>query len=173
MIPDLSANWDSINKILTSVTNELTWNYGTNDYFTINTEGTKGVIGFIPNEKITLNNWVISSDNRFAIILITSLEQEKTINEADSLLITMISRGKNTGMKYNDTGDKLLSKGTSPLLLEPVDLNLEFADDQNFKVEVLDQDGLPTGMEIPSTKNSVHLNTGEHQTIWYVLKRES
>ncbi len=173
VIPDLSANWDSINKILTSVTNELTWNYGTNDYFTINTEGTKGVIGFIPNEKITLNNWVISSDNRFAIILITSLEQEKTINEADSLLITMISRGKNTGMKYNDTGDKLLSKGTSPLLLEPVDLNLEFADDQNFKVEVLDQDGLPTGMEIPSTKNSVHLNTGEHQTIWYVLKRES
>lgn len=171
-IPDLSANWDSIHKTITSITNELIWNYGADDYITINTEGTKGVIGFIPNRKITLDNWVLSSTNRFAVILITSLEQGKTITEADSLLITMVSRGKNSGMKYNDTGDMLLSKGTSPLLLEPVRLNLEFSEDQYFKVEALDQDGLPTGIEIPAENKSVQLNSGDHQTIWYLLKKE-
>lgn len=171
IIPDLSEYMDSTGNVITSATSQLTWNYGTNGYITLHSEGTKGVIGFIPDEKINLGNWSLTTTNRFAAILFTSLERDKSINETNNILITMVARGKNTGMEYNETGDALLSKGTSPLLLEPVNLRLELPNAQNYEVEALNQDGLPTGNVVAANNEIIQINSGQHQSIWYLLKR--
>jgi hypothetical protein len=172
IIPDLSAHWDSLNNKISSVTDELTWLYGQNNFFTINTPGTKGVVGFIPNEKITLGDWEIQSDNRFAVILITSLEQNKDLKVADKILITTVARGKNTGMKYNEEGDTLISTGTQPLLLEPVNVNIKTPKGQIQTIEVLDHDGLQTGLFVQVNKGQIKLNGSDNKAIWYLLKRK-
>jgi hypothetical protein len=136
-IPDLSAHWDTLNMIVNSVTNELSWSYGENKYFTVNTPGTKGLVGFLPGRSIGLGDWEMQSDNSFAVILATSLEDDKNLGEAGKILITTVARAKNTGMMYNQAGDTLLATGTSPLLLEPVNFSLKFPGARNYRIEIL------------------------------------
>jgi hypothetical protein len=169
--PDFSAYRDSVSNEINSVTGELKWNYGDNGYFTINTSGTKGVVGFLPDETVALGDWGISSTNDFAVILITSLEKDKSLEEAENILITAVGRGKNTGMKYSERGDTLLSKGTKPLLLEPVNLVLDIPINQ-VEAEVLDQDGLPGGNVISLENDKLKITGSQHKTIWYLLKKK-
>jgi hypothetical protein len=171
IIPDISAHLDTVNKMITSVTNELSWVYGQNDYFTINTAGTKGIVGFIPDKKIMLGDWELQSDNRFAVILITSLNKDKNLKDADKILITTVARGKNSGMKYNPTGDSLISVGTYPLLLEPVNVNLSINGESEYTVEVLDHDGLPTGKFVPVKNGKSAIKGSESKTLWYLLEK--
>jgi hypothetical protein len=131
-IPDLTAQWDSINKMIKSVTDELNWLYGENNYFTINTSGTKGVVGFLPGETIDLDGWQIQSNNRFAVILLTSLDKNKGLEDAEQILVTTVAQGQNTDMEYNEAGDTLITVGTTPLLLEPVILYSENPTGTNF-----------------------------------------
>lgn len=171
-IPDLSAYRDTINHTIKSSTGQLEWHYPDNGYFTINSEGTKGVVGFLPKQTIQLGNWSIRSDNKFAVILATSLDKNKNLKETDRILVTTVARGKNTGMKYTENGDYLQKTGDKPLLLEPVNLTLGLPENINYQVEVLDQDGQETG-KILSTKNGkITLNGGKHKTIYYLLERK-
>lgn len=169
--PDFSTYRDSVYNEINSITGELKWNYGDNGYFTINTSGTKGVVGFLPDKTVALGDWGISSTNDFAVILITSLEKDKSLEEAENILITAVGRGKNTGMKYSERGDTLLSKGTKPLLLEPVNLVLDIPINQ-VEAEVLDQDGLPGGNVISLENDKLKITGSQHKTIWYLLKKK-
>ncbi len=172
-IPNLSQYHDSLAKIMTSVTKQLQWHYAKNDYITVNTPATKGIIGFMPDTgKITLNQWHIATTNRFAVILLTSLERDKKLNESNNILLTAIARAKNTGMKYSSTGDTLLTKGDAPLLLEPVHATITLPENSsNCKVEILDHDGLATGKFVPVTNNSFEIS-GKYKCIWYRIIHE-
>lgn len=172
-IPDLSQYNDTISKNITSVTNQLRWHYGKNDYITVNTPATKGIIGFIPDTcKVVLNHWSIASKNRFAIILLTSLERDKNLSESSNILLTTIARAKNTGMKYNQTGDTLLAKGDAPLILEPVQATITLPDSfGSFKVEILNHDGIATGKFIPVEDRTFQVD-GKYKCIWYRIIRK-
>ena len=169
-IPDFSAYVDSANHLILSNTGQLRWKYHSDAHFTINSASTKGVVGFCPAEPISLGEWKIEVDNGFAVILITSLDQQATLDEAQNILITAVARGRNTGMKYSANGDTLLSKGDAPLLLEPViaDIQLPL---NTYSIEPLDQDGRPTGRIRKVAGKKIQLNTATDQTIWYRLSR--
>ncbi len=171
-IPDLSAQWDTINGIITSVTGELTWSYGENDYFSVNTPGTKGVVGFIPEREIVLEDLTLESDNKFAVILITSLDPVRSLEDADEILITTVARGMNTGMQYNEAGDTLISTGTRPLLLEPVNVDIKMPGNIEYAVEILDHDGLRTGRYVTARDNLITLRGADNKAIWYLLRRK-
>lgn len=171
-IPDLSAQWDTVNKIITSVTNELTWSYGDNDYFSFNTPGTKGVVGFLPDREVVLGDLTLESDNKFAVILVSSLDPGRSIEDADEILVTTVARGMNTGMQYNESGDTLISTGTRPLLLEPVNVNIKMPGRSEYSVEILDHDGLRTGRYLTAKDNRISIRGNYHKTIWYLLSRK-
>jgi hypothetical protein len=170
-LPDLSEYHDVQAKNIISVTKELFWSYGEHDYFSINTPGTKGLVGFIPDDEIHLGDWTLATDNKFAVILISSLSENGRLGEGDKFLLTTVARAKNTGMRYNESGNELFSKGTDPLLLEPVNLSLKAPEGQKYKVTVLDHDGLPTGKVISGTGRHFEISGADSQAIYYLLER--
>jgi hypothetical protein len=170
-LPDLSPYHDINGKSIRSVTGQLNWFYKDKGFFTINTEGTKGVVGFLPKEPLEMGNWKVRSSNPFAVILIGSVEKEKGLETASRILLTTVARAKNTGMSYSQSGDRLLAKGTSPLLLEPVNLTLDLPEGANYQVTVLDHDGNKTGQTIPVINNQLSIAGATHRSIYYLIEK--
>lgn len=169
-LPDLSPFLDSLSRSLISVTGELSWNVD-RGYFAVNTPGSKGLVGFLPDSARTLGRWTVQSPNDFAVILLTSLQAGKSLDEADSLLLTTVARARNTGMVYSDSGDELEATGTSPLLLEPVDLNLGLPGGEHFDLCILDHDGRVTDARFAVTEGRLELRGSQTKSLYYLLLR--
>jgi hypothetical protein len=74
-------------------------------------------------------------------------------------------------MEYNEAGDTLISEGTKPLLMEPVNVNIEFPNAKGYKIEVLDHDGISTGKFVKTTAKGVDINGSEYKSIWYIIEK--
>lgn len=172
--PDAAAYRDEEKHTITSVTGELQWKYGEKKYVTLNTKGTKGIVGFWQGERITLGDWEIQTDNPFAVILITALSEKSTLENADSVLVTAIARARNTGMAYEYSGENTLltSIGDSPLLLEPVKATISVKNRKNLNVTVLDHDGRPTNVKVPAGGSSIEIDGEKYRTMYYLLRLE-
>jgi hypothetical protein len=172
-VPDISAHRDEKNHALKSVTGQLQWHYGEKKYVTLNTGSSKGVVGFWPKQHIALGDLEIYTENPFAVLLITSLSEKTNLAETDSVLVTAVARGRNTGMTYaySEGKTRLTSQGKSPLLLEPVKATLKWKDKQQWKVTVLDQDGLPLAQTVPVTGSRFEIDGEKYQTIYYLMTR--
>ncbi|MEJ7807329.1 MAG: DinB family protein [Telluria sp.] len=68
-------------KVITSSTGELQWNYAEagKGFCTINTPGTKAVVGFAPGRNFMLGEVSMRVDNSFAVVFVTSLERNRAI----------------------------------------------------------------------------------------------
>lgn len=169
---DMKEFWNREEKRLTSTTGELHWNYKEKGYSTINTPGTKGMIGFAPNISHALGNYTIETRNEFAVIFISSLEKEKTLAETNRALITTIARARNTGMVYNEDKTELLKVGESPILMEPVEAVIEIPANKKATVYVLDHSGFRTGEIVPVSNTSLVLDGKKHEAIYYEIEFE-
>src|SRR5690606_23837675 len=85
---DIEEFWDKEKKLLTSTTQQLHWNYSGKGYTTIDTPGTKGLVGFAPGISHSLGAYKIETENEFAVIFISSLEKDKGLDETSRALIT-------------------------------------------------------------------------------------
>jgi hypothetical protein len=166
---DLSTYWNKSKKEITSTTNQLKWDYSGKGYFTINTNGTKGLVGFAANQMQTLGSIKLKTTTDFAVIFISSLEKENTLDNANRILITTVARAQNTGMKFNDERTELLEIGSAPILLEPVLVELQFNPTRNGMVYVLDHTGNRTGEIIPMRKGKLLLDGAKHKAIYYEI----
>lgn len=171
-IAGIAEYWDSISKTIRAVTGELQWNYSDKGYVTVNTSHTKGFIGFNPDKEIMLDDWKMTIENPFAIVLVTSLSKGDNLDNAEKILVTTIARAKNSGMEYNETGDSLLSTGEMPLLMEPVNATLYIPFQHRYTVEILDHDGLPTKRFISRKKGRINFEGSEYKAIWYVIRQK-
>jgi hypothetical protein len=159
----------STGKIIKSTTGQLIWDYNNKGYFTINTRGTQGVVGFLPDHPITLNDFTLHCSNNFAVITATSLTKGKQLSNSNRILITTIARARNTGMKYNENETELLNVGTAPLLLEPVRLEATINRRKNWKVYVLDHTGNRTALQVPVKNRKIILDGSTYKAIYYEL----
>jgi len=167
---NLDRYWNKEKKIITSVTGQLKWSYDGEGYATINTNGTKGLIGFTNGETLTLGNLEIQTNNKFAIILITSLEKDKTIDQAKHILVTTMARARNTGMEFNDDKSQLLKVGTDPILLEPVACTIKFRKRKNAIVHVLDHTGSRTSENLSMRKSEIMFEGKKSKAIYYEIE---
>lgn len=173
-VPDLTDYWDTENKIIISVTDELTWHYGEKKYAIINTNGTKGVIGFAEKEPIQLDEWSIFCENPFSVILITDLSQNGDLENTKKILITAVARGQNTGMvyEYKDNETILKDRGGMPLLLEPVMATISIKGSSKFDVYVLDADGVKTEQTVPVKNGAFSMNGEKYKTMYYLIEMQ-
>ena len=184
--PDLSPFWDREGQqgqqVIQSNTGQLTWHYAPGDqatddaserasFATIDTPGTKGVIGFASGQRHLLGAVQMEIDTPFAVVFVTSLDREAPIVEAERLLVTTVAQVRNTGMRYNDDGTRLLAVGEAPLLIEPVRLTLSVDRPSAPRaVRVLDHAGRRTGRTVaPDEDGAVRLDGAEHETLYYEL----
>lgn len=171
-LPDISEYWNQDKETITSVTRELQWNYGEKKYVTVNTNGTKGVIGFVPDERVILGDWEIQTNNPFAVILITDVSERGDLAAASEILVTVVARARNTGMVYEYTDEDVLLKsvGDKPLLLEPVKGTISVKNKRDFDVVVLDHDGKRTSVKVPVNEGSFEIDGEKYKTMYYLIK---
>jgi hypothetical protein len=141
--PDLKAMLER--KVIRSNTGQLVWDYSEADrgFFTVDTPGTKAVVGFAPARPQKLGPVTIESDGRFVAVFVTALQKDKTLADAPSLLVTAVARTKNTDMRFNREHTELLDLGKAPVLVEPVKARVDLGR-RIAAVHLLDHDGRRT-----------------------------
>jgi hypothetical protein len=168
---DISRFNESKDKIVTSNTGQLKWHYGEKDFVTVNTSGTQGMIGFAKGEPIELDDFSITSESDFGVILFSSLDPNQGIRSSKQVLVTTIARARNTGMKYNTDKTELLETGNAPVLLAPVQVNVKLKHDSKSTIHILDHTGNKTGKTIPVVNGAVTLNGAQTKAIYYLIEK--
>ncbi len=159
----------SLNKTIKSNTGQLEWDYNHKGFFTIDTKGTQGIVGFLPDRSVVFGDISLRSSNKFAVILATSLEKGKQLANAKHVLVTTIARARNTNMIYNQDKSELLEVGEAPVLLEPVQVQLNLMRSKSVQVYVLDHSGNRTGLKVPIINGKVFLDGSKYKAIYYEI----
>jgi hypothetical protein len=171
-IPDM-ARYET-NGVIRSATGQLVWNVSRpgRGYFTINAPGTRAVVGFRPDQPQPLGSMTLSfEDAPFAGVYLSSLEAQKSIEQADRLLLTVMARTANTEMKFNEERNELIALGEAPVRVEPVTVTIG-AGRKIKAVNVLDHDGRRTNRTIEVGAGTVTLRGAETHAIYYELEME-
>jgi hypothetical protein len=169
-VSDWDKYWDKTKKEVRASTGQLEWHYGGKGYFTINTPGTKGMVGFAGGKVQRLGDVTLQTDNPFAVVLVSSLDKDRPLERCRRMLVTTVARARNSNMAYNADTTQLLQPGEAPILLEPVRLTLGFGRKGRPVVHVLDHDGVRTGRIVLVKGSIIELNGGQTKTMYYEVE---
>jgi len=157
---------------LVSSTGQLRWKEARDKlggFFTMDTPGTKAVVGFASGQTCNLGEVTIKPESRFAAIYVTAQGRGETLANAKKLLIVAMARSRNTGMQLNETEDGLLARGKGPVLLEAVKAAVSLKRSP-AKVVLLDHDGQRTDRTLPVRNGTFVLDGVQDKTPYYLLE---
>ena len=158
-----------------SNTGELAWRPGANSqdgHIEINTDGTQAAVGFFRDYPVDLKNVQISTQTRFAVIYVTALSPDKTIENDDELLITVVARAQDRDAQWSADRNTLIRMGKGPIEMEAVTAQITFKKPMiNAVVTLLDHDGMPTKRTVTFDGRTLGINGSEHKTMFYHIKR--
>ena len=160
------------NGVVRSGTGQLVWDVSDpqKGFFTVNAPGTRALVGFVPQETVTLGSVSLNlKGNLFAGVFVTSLDREKPVEEADRLLLTVMARAKNSGMEFNEERNALTALGGAPILLEPVKGTLSFEGRDVKQVNLLDHDGRRTDRTITPDGGRIDFDGARERTLYYEI----
>ncbi|MBM4030893.1 MAG: hypothetical protein FJ291_03810 [Planctomycetes bacterium] len=160
---------------LVSTTGQLRWKEGARNpdgFFTMDTAGTKAVVGFAQGQRCELGGVTIEPQCRFAAVYVVTREKDATIDSARELLIVAIARARNAGMKFSPSGDRMLAKGNPPIVMEPVKARIALARKGTPKVIALDHDGKPTDRTLPVEGGAFTIDGAKDRTPYYLVHYE-
>jgi hypothetical protein len=139
---DFSKYWSQANKVITSATGELIWDYG-RENIQVRSPKTQGVIGKTnAGEPFQLPAASVTFKTPFVSTIFTPLD-DATLAQSKHILITALAQDKQSGTRYNANGTQLESTGTAPLLLEPVQATIKLAGPTPANVTPCDHYGVP------------------------------
>ncbi len=146
VVADLAQHIDRKNKVVTSMTKELSWNYGEN-LMTINTPRAQGATGFFKKKgKIELGDIIIESQNDYGSVLVISLDGQP-LKTSKSILVQTATEDKTYGFttKEGSDGYKTISRlGGYPLNVKPVSASVTIKRGDLKQATVLDGNGVAT-----------------------------
>jgi hypothetical protein len=158
---------------LVSSTGQLRWKEAdgqSGGFFTMDTPGTKAVVGFASGRKLELGQVTVEPQSKFAALYVTARERDKTIESSRELLIVAVARARNTGMKFSPAGDRMLAAGKAPVLMEPVKAAVTIRKDGSPKVFILDHDGKMTDREIPIESGTLAIDGARDKSPYYLVR---
>jgi len=167
VIPDISKAKST--GIFASNTGQLKWNANGQGFFSIDTYGTKGVVGFAGGKQNVLGDVSISVASPYASVLVTASGKTEILDNAKTALVCAVARNSNTGMSVFTLDNSLRENGKGPILIEPVKATIGFAKRKIKQVNILDHDGKPTGKTLAVTGHSFTINEREDKTIYYEI----
>jgi hypothetical protein len=153
--------------VIRSVTDQLAWDSSGKGFFTVNTPGTKAVVGFARGKELTLGDVIVRLDCEFASLFLTALDRDTDLAHGKRALITALARQSNTGFRYFAPDNKVLDNGRPPILLEPVKATLTLRQRPIAAVNVLDHDGRRTGRTIPVSEGRFVLDGAKERALYY------
>ncbi len=164
-LPDMSRYRQG--SVIKSVTGQLAWDTSGQGFFTVNTAGTKAVVGFTGGKEQTLGDVKVRLDTPFASLFLTALEPGEDLASGKRALITVLARESNTGFTYFAPDDRILKNGGPPILLEPVKATVAIAGRRIASVNVLDHDGRRTDRTLAVTDGQFTLDGAKDKAIYY------
>lgn len=158
---------------LVSSTGQLQWQEEAGPckgFFTMDTPGTKAVVGFAQGRKCELGAVTIEPESRFGAVYVTAREPDRTIETSRQLLVVAVARARNTGMKFSPDGAMMLFAGRPPIVMEPVKARITLGKKGSPRVIPLDQGGRLTDRTIPVEDGAVTIDTGRDKTPYYMIR---
>jgi hypothetical protein len=165
---DWSKYWDRAEKVVKSMTGQLTWDYGKR-VVTVQTDKTQAVIGFAGGGSYDLPGADVKVKTPFVSLIFTPLD-DKPLTKSTHILITAMAQDKQTGTRYNADGTELLDAGAPPLLMEPVQATITFKGAPIASVKTVDVYGVPTAVGVAHDGNTVTID-GRYSTYYYEVTR--
>lgn len=104
-------------RVATSTTGELVTDFD-RGIFQVDAPRTQGATGFLAGQGVRTKNVELKVDNRFATVLVSSLD-DKPIADAARMLVTAAGNTVNKGLTLTPEGVIKFS-GTPPILIEPI-----------------------------------------------------
>jgi hypothetical protein len=153
--------------VIKSVTGQLAWDTSGQGFFTVNTPGTKAVVGFTGAKEQTLGDVKVQVETPFASLFLTALDRKEDLTNCKRALITVLARQSNTGFTYFGVDNKVLKNGGPPILLEPVKATVTIAGRPVAAVNILDHDGRPTDRKVTVTDGRFTLDGAKDKAIYY------
>jgi len=153
--------------VIQSTTKQLAWDTSGKGFFTVNTAGTKAVVGFAEGKEQTLGDVKVRLDCPFASLFLTALDRGSDLADGKRALITALARESNTGFTYFAPDRKVLNNGRAPILLEPVKATVSIAGRAIEAVNILDHDGRRTGRTVPVKDGRFTLDGAKDKAIYY------
>ncbi len=167
-LPDLKRYREG--SVIKSVTGQLAWDTSDKGFFTVNTAGTKAVVGFTGGKEQTLGDVKVKLDTPFASLFLTALERGDDLAGCKRALITVLARQSNTGFSYFAPDNRVLKNGGGPILLEPVKATLTIAGRPIKAVNLLDHDGRRTGRTLAVKDGRFMLDGAKDKAIYYEVE---
>ncbi|MFP4224796.1 MAG: hypothetical protein ACLFVN_12095 [Phycisphaeraceae bacterium] len=170
--PEFDLSSYQSGQTLTSATDQLRWTQADGSvggFFAMDTPATKGVVGFSGGERSSLSGVTIEPESRFSAVYVTAREPEGTIADSDKLLIVAVARARNTGQTYNEDYTKLLEKGRSPIVMEPVKARITLDRPGTAVLTLLDHDGQRTGEKRVIRDGVIEIDGAQDKTPYYLL----
>jgi hypothetical protein len=164
-LPDMSRYRRG--SVIRSVTEQLAWDTSGKGFFTVNTAGTKAVVGFAEGKEQTLGDVKIRLESPFASLFLTALDPKSDLATGKRALLTVLARQSNTGFRYFTPDNKVIHNGQAPILLEPVKATLSIPGRPIEAVHILDHDGRRTGKTLAATDGRFTLDGSKDKAIYY------
>jgi hypothetical protein len=164
-LPDMSRYRKG--SVINSVTGQLAWDTSGQGFFTVNTKGTKAVVGFTGGKEQMLGDFKIKIDTSFALLFMTAADRKEDLTNCKRALIAVLARQTNTGFTYFAPDKRVLKNGGPPILLEPVKATVSIAGRSIEAVNVLDHDGRRTSRTLVVTDGQFTLDGVKDKTIYY------
>jgi len=157
-------------KVITSTTKQLIWDYTDKGCFTVNTEGTKAVVGFAEGREFSLGNIKISMKSPYASVFITAVDKGATLANTKTALVSVLARSCNTGFKYFTVDNRVIENGEGPIMLEPVRAKITVSGREIAQVIILDHDGRATERKATvAADGTFMINGAVDQAIYYEM----
>ncbi|MEI6150147.1 MAG: hypothetical protein WCS01_13685, partial [bacterium] len=147
VVDDSAKYIDTKNSVVHSTTGQLEWDYSGKGFFTVNTPGTKAVVGHARGKRLELGEITITTQTPFTTLYVSAPGPTDSIADARSLLVTALARSAEAGAKYeelqeNSSGPFIPAPDKKgPVLVEPVTANIEIKGKGDFRVFALDHGG--------------------------------
>jgi len=158
---------------LVSSTGELRWKEGrskTDGFFTMDTPGTKAVVGFASGRRCELGDVTITPESPFAALYVTAQGKNESTAGAKRLIVVAMARARNTGMQLNEAGETLVAKGSAPVLMEPVKASIAIRRPGAARVILLDHDGRHTQTTLPVRSGTFAIDGARDRTPYYLIE---
>jgi hypothetical protein len=170
---------------IVAATGQLAWDTAGKGFFTVNTPGTKAVVGFAQGKPIVLGGGLsqvssgetgtvpfslkVRMDCPYASIFLTALDRKVTLADAPRALLSAVARNCNSGFSYFAIGDKIIDNGKPPIMLEPVKAAISVSGRPVTAVHVLDHDGRRSGKVLPVENGQFSIDGARDKTLYYEL----
>jgi hypothetical protein len=165
VVPDLKRYRDG--SVIRSTTGQLAWDTSGQGFFTVNTPGTKAVVGFAQGKEQKLDTVTVKLDVPFACFVLTAAGRDEDLTRGKRALISVMARSSNTGFSYFGPDNRVLKNGGPPILLEPVKATVTVGTREVEAVHVLDHDGKRTGRTLPVTGGRFTLDGVKDKAVYY------